>query len=483
MTATPDPLAARTPEEMLSSCRESAEGVAGRLARWDSSDPMVRCAVDSGLAHIDGVTSADLQALGAWRPAAEQRRNSVYLDSATVVTAARLLAGERSWLTPLTLWDLATFADRVIMSDQIYYVGEHLIPATTLNKLLGSDVFISVPPLSRSDESAPSRVYGRNLAAYSNLVAPIVYRRRIPAGTYWADAIDQVVDTWSVLTGRRVRPHEALVPCEAQGWFTPKVDLLHDPYCDDLPMSSAGHCEPVLGDMTFRAYASQSFANVLGIPYAPATVRMPFRYYFCKRSWELEDRLRSVEAATEAYRQLARESDLVLPVFLAVALADAQQPEDVWLRLAELRLKAGPFRKHRVELDESLSLGEVSDTSRRLLAAVRSEALKLTDLFGFGYKLIAQVLGRLAQATPPQLPDDVSTMLGIIRSDLPADVRQRLWWWFFRPELRFLTEVRTQSRQMTNAIPMIGKLWDLPPSHNERFRKRFEQLSSLRIME
>jgi len=48
---------------------------------------------------------------------------SVYLDSTTVVTAVRLLAGERSRLTPPTLWDLATVAQRVVMCERIYYTG------------------------------------------------------------------------------------------------------------------------------------------------------------------------------------------------------------------------------------------------------------------------------------------------------------------------------------------------------------------------
>lgn len=483
MAGAKDPLSARTPDEMLSLCERPAREVASRLAEWDWSAPMVHGALDSGVACLDAVTNADMRAVGAWRPPDAQRRNSVYMDATTVVTATRLLDGERRWLTPLTLWDLAAFADRVIMSDRIFYAGEHLVPAAALNDLIGDSVFASVAPLSEQEGSVPSRIYGRSLKAYIDLIAPIMHRRDLLPGSYWSDAINEVVDAWSTLTERRVRPHEALVPCQARGWFTPKVELLHNPYCDDLPLASSEGCQPVLGDITYRAYASQAFATMLGVPYAPATVRMPFRHHFCKRSWELDDRLRVGEAATNAYRKLARKEDLVLPVFLAVALANAHRPEEVWVRLAELRAKACGFRKRRVELDESLALGEVSDTSRRLLAAVRSEALKLTELSGFGYKLVVKILGRLARATPPHLPDDVTTMLGIVRSDLPADLSQRLWWQFFKPELRFLTNVRTQSRQMTNAMPRIGKLWGLPPSHADRFRRRFERLSALRVVE
>ena len=35
---------------------------------------------------------------------------------------------------------------------------------------------------------------------------------------------------------------------------------------------------------------------------------------------------------------------------------------------------------------------------------------------------------------------------------------------------------------MTDAMPRIGRLWDLPPSHGERFRTRFEQLANLRVV-
>ncbi|MFJ5726406.1 hypothetical protein [Streptomyces sp. NPDC093149] len=152
---------------------------------------------------------------------------------------------------------------------------------------------------------------------------------------------------------------------------------------------------------------------------------MPFRHHFVQRNWELEDRLLTSEAATHAYRELAREGDLVMPVFLAVAVARARRPEDLWTRLAELRSQARAFRKHRGEFDESLRLGEVSDTSRQLLMAVRSEAVKLTEMCGHGFSLVTKILGRIAGVTPPQLPEEVSTLLGIASSELPAELRRR----------------------------------------------------------
>jgi len=198
---------------------------------------------------------------------------------------------------------------------------------------------------------------------------------------------------------------------------------------------------------------------------------------------ELEDRMPSVEALDAAYRELAADTDLVLPLFLAVALAQARAPEDVWAQLGDLRVRAWPLRQRRWELDETLARGQVSDEARRLLSAVRSEALKLTDLLGFGYEVVAQVLGRVGRATPIHLPADMATLAGIARANLPADVRHRLWWWFFRPELRFLTEMRTQSRQMTNAMPQVGRVFGLPPSHDPAFRRRFAQLAPLRVVE
>jgi hypothetical protein len=477
-----DPLAARTPAEMLDNCRASAERVAGRVARWDSADPAVRSAVDAGILHLDEATLADLRALADWRPPADRSRNSVYMDATTVGIADRLLAGDRRWLTPLTLWDLAAFADRVIMSDRIYYAGEHLVPAARLNQLLGDDVFVSLPPLSQAEDDVPGRLYGQSLRAYQALVSPLAHQRELPAGTYWADAVREVADAWTLVTGRPVRPGEALAACASQRWFTPKLTLLRDPYCDDLPSLSEGYCAPVLGDVTYRAHASQSFANLLGLPYAPATARMPFRYHFCERGWELEDQLFTGEAANRAYRELAREQDLVLPVFLAVALAEARRIEDVWPRLAELRTRARRFRGHRLELDEALALGEASDTSRQLLMAVRSEAVKLTEVCGHGFSLVAKIVGRLTRATPAQLPEEIATLMGIASAEVPADLRRRLWWQCFRPELRFLIQVRSQSREMTDALPKIGRLWGLPQGRANGFRDRFEQLGRLRTV-
>ncbi|OLF13123.1 hypothetical protein BLA60_07805 [Actinophytocola xinjiangensis] len=471
-----DPLSTRDPDELVRSCQPVAAKVASRIARWSAPEETVREALDAGLAVLDDVRDEDLATVAAWRPPAAERANSVYLDSTTVVTVERLLAGERTWLTPLTLWDLSAVAERVVTADRVYYTGDHLAPAAALNERLGETVFVPVTPLSLSDTGTPANLYARNLKRYDNLWTPA------PEGSYRADAVHRVTETWSLLTGRDLTPEHALVPREARRWHSDRPQVLTDPYCDDLPLAAGTDSQPVLGDITYRAYASQTFANLLGVPYAPATARMPFRYYFCERSWELDDRLRTGEAATEAYRQLAGETHLVLPVFLAVALARASSPTEIWTHLADLRRAAKGFRRHRTELDEALSLGQVSPTSRRLLSAVQSEALRLTDLLGFGYELVTQVVGRLTRATPPQLPDDVATLQGIVRSTLPADVRQRLWWWFFKPELRFLTHLHTQSRQMTNALPRIGRLWGLPPTQATRFHTRFDQLAELRMV-
>ncbi|MEV8317719.1 hypothetical protein AB0Q95_26465 [Streptomyces sp. NPDC059900] len=475
-----DPLAARTPGELLDSCRASAEQVAGRVAQWDSADPAVRSAVDAGAHRLDGATPADLRALADWRPSAV--RNSVYMDATTVGIAERLLAGDRRWLTPLSLWDLAAFADRVVMSERIYYAGEDLVPAARLNQLLGEDVFVSLPHLSRARDSAAARLYEQSLDTYRTLISPLVHQYEMPGGTYWADAVREVAAAWTLVTGRPVRPGEALAACEAQGWFTPKLTLLRDPYCDDLPSLADGYCAPVLGDVTYRAHASQSFANLLGLPYAPATARMPFRHYFCERGWDLEDQLLTADAASRAYRELAGEQDLVLPVFLAVALSEARRIEDVWPRLAELRTRARRFRRHRQDLDEALSLGEASETSRQLLMAVRSEAVGLTEVCGHGFSLVAKIVGRLTRATPAQLPEEIATLMGIASAEVPADLRRRLWWQCFRPELRFLIQVRSQSREMTDAMPKIGRLWGLPQGRAKGFRERFEQLGRLRTV-
>ncbi|MEV0319821.1 hypothetical protein ACIBKX_16985 [Streptomyces sp. NPDC050658] len=477
-----DPLAARTPAELFDNCRADARRVADRLKQWDGDDPALPEAVDAGLLHEEA-TAEEARELADWRPAADRRRNGVFMDATTIGIATRLLAGDRRWLTPLTLWDLAAFTDRVIMSDRIHYAGEHLVPAAKLNQLLGGEeVFESVPPLSRWEAEVPGRLYERSLSAYHELIAPLAHQRELPPGTYWADAVGRVADAWALVTGRPVRPDEALMACESQRWFTPKLTLLRDPYCGDLPAPSTEACAPVLGDVTYRAYASQCFADLLGLPYAPATARMPFRHYFCARGWELEDALLTGEAAHRAYRELAREQDLVLPVFLAVALADARRPEDVWPRLAELREQAGGFRARRAELDAALARGEVSDTSRELLMAVRSEAVKLTEVCGHGFSLMGKIAGRLTRATPPQLPDAVTTLLGIDAAKVPAGLGRRLWWQCFRPELRFLVQVRSQSREMTDAMPQVGRLWGLPPGRADGFRDRFEKLSRLRTV-
>jgi hypothetical protein len=60
-----DPLSATSPDELRDSCAASAYRVARRVQGWDAAEPVVRSALDAGLAVLDHVTSADLEAVTA----------------------------------------------------------------------------------------------------------------------------------------------------------------------------------------------------------------------------------------------------------------------------------------------------------------------------------------------------------------------------------------------------------------------------------
>jgi hypothetical protein len=75
--------------------------------------------------------------------------NAVLMDATTIAAVEALSSSEgSSWLTPLTLWDLATFATAVVLNDRVFVMANRGVDYGAVNARLGHDVLtpIRVPP-------------------------------------------------------------------------------------------------------------------------------------------------------------------------------------------------------------------------------------------------------------------------------------------------------------------------------------------------
>jgi hypothetical protein len=245
---------------------------------------------------------------------------------------------------------------------------------------------------------------------------------------------------------------------------------------------SANERRSFMAEATLRAYANQEIANVLGVPYAPGTVRMPFRQHLCDRGTELAREVGAVAEADKAYRELCEPAALTLPVFLAVALSQAGSRDDVWARLATLRAKAGTFRTHRADLDAVLAVGGRSRDALRLKQAVHSDAMKLSEQVGAAVLATGTVAGFAGLATVREVAAGLTAFFVLQSAAANRDAAQRAWWRMTARHLYFLSDMRAQSQQMTNSLPTVSRLWDLPnrAGFERRFKARFESVGGLR---
>ena len=143
-------------------------------------------------------------------------------------------------------------------------------------------------------------------------------------------------------------------------------------------------------------------------------------------------------------------------------------------------------RERRVKLDKALEQGDL-DVTDAALKAVRTEAEELTKLLGAAGEAAADSLINSVAAKPATvlagmplewLQTGLTALIAGVRKLLPESVTHRLMWRLCRPEFRFLSDVASQSRVITNSMPAIQRLWGLPDNEIESFARRYEGFAS-----
>ena len=72
----------------------------------------------------------------------------------------------------------------------------------------------------------------------------------------------------------------------------------------------------------------------------------------------------------------------------------------------------------------------------------------------------------------------LSALIAGARKLLPESVAHRLMWRLCRPELRFLSDITSQSRAISTSMPAIQRLWGLPEWQIDNFRRRYESFAT-----
>lgn len=443
----------------------------------------------------------------------------VLLDNTTIVTLVSLLAGDDR-LSPLTLWDLGRAITALVIYDNIFHFANSEVNDDALNTAVGQEVFRPLSLPGTGPQYDPSGVRGLFNQAWSS-TEHVMKRLVASVGTATMEGleIEALTSQWSLALGRPLTPGDVVnAELSDHEWRSPGAALLaqlwratalysignkgvdgHNLHTlglmQDMPGAPVGYemvYYKTIREGNYRGHVNQRLASHLNLPYMPNMARIPFRTRFYDRALAVSDRLPSILALDKQYAERASQTHIlrgepfVLPVFFALAVRDAAVPPDLWAAVAALRAQARHYRERRAELDRALEQGNLDVTSATL-KAVRTEAAKLTTLLAGAGKASGESLITAVETKPVALlsgmPLDwletgLSALIAGARKLLPGSVAQRLMWRLCRPELRFLSDIASQSRAISTSMPAIQRLWGLPESRIEPFRRRYESFAT-----
>jgi hypothetical protein len=487
----------------------------------DPEDPRVRGFAEFGLPSSSPLaTGTRLRELEAWRDSLRIPPNSAFLDGTLLQTVEALLRWPPDVLTPVTLWELTAFIDALACFGRLYCIANPAIDVAYFNRRLGADVLTVIPDPDggmlrklAAQAAANGLAEMRDLRAHAGLddafgqeVQAVVGGWRavlgpdFPAG---APFDSTGLDTRLAQMSGPVGTPEYAVPEPESVLSAPSAQLVDGVTAGtqrtgqvrvlveatQLPRIPAGQTDrPPLrvrrrfaAAATYRTYVNQGIANALGLPYLPGTLRMPFRRLFVERAADVQDELVSVALADQIFAQQQPSSPLILPFFTASVLQGAASRDDVWAQMARVRDQAAAFRRVRADLDRMLERSLVSPDARRVQRAIRDEALKLADLAGATQQSASVALGVVAQTGIVPLAGALKTGVDAAAGVGRSSSWTRIWRRLFHRHESFLAQTNSQAIALTNALPQIQQLWEMPKigGYLNQFARATQQIGHL----
>lgn len=456
-----------------------------------------------------------LQDITAYRARVENVHCSAWMDNTTIVTACALMSIEGpNIMTPLTVWDLATFMRAVVCYERIYHHEHPDINDERVNKLLGAEVLKSVPlPIRATDGEniLPDPWDGAHRFMCETWESSYGWLKRMHESvgreTLDGKQIQVVTEAWRAALGRAdLQPTELVDFKEVdRRWRSPSNQLLVDTanitdvddtriYLDpdegfqqqfrrnrelgvhDESQEQRSH---ILSDLNLRAYVNQRLAEFFALPYACSAGRLPFRRHLYDRSLSVQQELTVARVIDNRYAELAQAAQLRLPIFLALALRDSVTPDDLWLTLAALRAEASKFRVHREEMDRTLERGDLKE-AMNIGKALHTTVENLLELAGKATTSAgAVVLETLSKGDIPGLGTGIGAAVAAAKGVLKSSFKERLMWRLRKPQLLWINDLIDQSLHLTESLPDFSRVWEIPPNRQAIFGERFQRMAVL----
>ena len=481
------------------------------VASASPDDPLVRGFAEFGLPINSPLATDDrLRELEAWRDDLHIPSNSAFLDGTLLLTVEALLGWSGpEVLTPVTLWELSAFIDALVCFDRLYCIANPVIDVSHFNRRLGADVLTVIPDpdggtlrrlaanaaaeamsdmLSLQSLAEPDNAFGQEMKAVVDGWRAVLGPDLSYDGPFNLDGLDTRLAEMTGMAGTGPPPLERMLAYDpgadlsavfvdgavAAGGHSP-VSSHYQPLrvlidATRLPHSPTSSMDrPPLPDRqqfaanaTYRTYVNQGIANALSLPYLPGTLRMPFRRLFVKRAAEVQDELVSVAFADQTFAQRQPSSPLILPFFTASVLQGATTREDIWAQMARAWDQSADFRRIRANLDRELERSQVSAGALRFQSAIRDEALKLADVARATQQSASVILGVTAQTGIVPMAGALKVLVDAAQGADGGGSWTRIWRRLFHRHEHFLAQTNGQAIALTNALPQIQQLWEMP---------------------
>ncbi|MEZ6235634.1 MAG: hypothetical protein R3B68_15720 [Phycisphaerales bacterium] len=501
-----------TVPELVARALADTDAAAATISGQEQSPPMLGFA-ELGISWTGGAAAsqAGLDDARAYRDEVAAPAGAAWMDNTTLVSALALLSDRgHEIITPLNLWDLATFCRAVVCYERIYHHAHKDFDDAVANGLLGGPVFVPVQlPTHTGEGSLPTPWEGAFRLMCDVWADAHHWLKRLHTAetrsTLDGRQMAAVTAAWRTALGRNdlYARHLADYSQASTGWDSPSNTLLVemasitgidetriilDPQEDfrrldatrkdlGLPDGSDESLARVLTNLNLRCRINQRLAEFFRLPYAAATSRVPFRRHLYDRALAVQQELVSARVLDDRYAEIG--GDYRVPVFLALALRGVDSPYDVLARLAALRKRAGAFRAHRETLDAELSRGNLKE-ARRVAKALRAEAQGLLGAAGDATAAARDsVIDGLARGDAPEVGTAISATAAATKKLAGSTFAERLLWRVRRPHLLWLNNMADQAERLTAAMPEIARIWRIPPSQQQAFAERTTAMAVL----
>src|ERR1700733_135933 len=135
-------------DDLICKARDDAQAHANTVRHFGEESPQVLANVEFGLTFSSAAASSPpgFAELKQYRDLVSRREGSGWMDNTTLLTAVTLISdGGPEAMTPLTVWDLATFVRAAASYERIYHHMHPQIDDNAINQRLGQTVLCAVP--------------------------------------------------------------------------------------------------------------------------------------------------------------------------------------------------------------------------------------------------------------------------------------------------------------------------------------------------